>query len=261
MLIVTPLLALLLYDALSFLLSAGSLLLIRTSFNPSTARADRVAGIGRDIGEGLQYMLTHPVLRWLLLMLIPVNLIVPTIYAQFVFFAKQVLTVSDAQLGFLYAAGSIGTVAVSLAAGRLSKRVAFSKVALGSLMLLGLLTVGLAFTRWYWVALPLWAIHLGMSNLFNINAYSLGQSIVPDHLLGRVVSFVRVLAWSTTPLGALAGGVLIERTHNAALVYGWLGIVAFLIPFAFMFTPLGHIERIQPEEKPPSTVAAEESSP
>jgi hypothetical protein len=65
-------------------------------------------------------------------------------------------------------------------------------------------------------------------------------------MLGRVLSIASVLAWSAIPLGALLGGYVIERTHNVALVYAVIGVVTFLIPLAFSFTPLGHADRYIP---------------
>lgn len=251
LLVVIPLPALLWGDALSFLISAGSLALIARSFNAAPAEERQPTSIRQDITEGLRYVLVHPVLRWLTFMLVLINFVWPTIPTQLVFFAKHVLAASDAQLGLLYASGSMGVVVASLVAGRLSKRWSFSFVALGALMVQGLLTVFLAFTPWYWAALPLWALNGSMGILFNINAYSLGQAIVPDHLLGRVLGFVRVLTWSTTPLGAFIGGVAIERTKNVSLVYGCVGMLVFLIALAFAFTPLGHVERTLSSEEIP----------
>ena len=98
----------------------------------------------------------------------------------------------------------------------------------------------------YWVALPLWAVISGLGILFNINTGSLRQAIVPNHLLGRVISVAMVLAWSAIPVGAFVGGLLIEWTHNVALVYASIGALDVLIPFAFWFSPLGRAEQYVP---------------
>src|SRR5581483_41510 len=238
-----PLPALLFLDALSFLVSVISLLLVKTSFNIEGDEKKKSTSIFQDILEGLRYMLGERLTRWVTVMLVLVNLIVPTIFAEFVLFAKQAVAVSDSQLGLLYAAGSVGVVVIGLSAGRLSKLWSFSVIALGSLMLQGILTIVTAFMHWFWIVLPLWAVITSMSSLFNINIASLYQATVPNHLLGRLSSFIRVLAWSTSPLGVLAGGFVIERIHNVTLVYAGLGILAFLVPFAFVFTSVGRVKR------------------
>jgi MFS family permease len=242
-----PIASLLLIDAFSFLVSAFSLVLIRVSFNVSEKKVS--TSLVRDVIEGLRYVLGHPVLRNISAMMALVNFVSTTAGTQIVLFAKQQFHAADAQVSLFYSAGSLGIVVLSLAAGQLRKRWSFSTVALGALMVEGLLTVVLSLTPWYWVALPLWALMSGFGILFNINTSSLRQAIVPNHMLGRVISIASVLAWSAIPLGSLAGGFAIEQTKNVALVYGVIGVLSFLIPLAFSFTALGHAERYLPREE------------
>jgi hypothetical protein len=80
--------------------------------------------------------------------------------------------------------------------------------------------------------------------MFNINTGSLRQSIVPNHMLGRIMTIAMVLAWSAQPIGSIGGGIAIERTGDVQLVYAVVGMVMFLIPLYFrLFSPLGHAER------------------
>jgi MFS family permease len=243
---ILPLSTLLLIDALSFFVSALSLGMIRISFNTEEQREAK--SITRDVVEGLRYVLSHPVLRNISAMMALVNFVGVTIGSQLVLFAKQQLQATDTQVSLLYSAGSIGVVALSLAAGPLRKKWPFSRVALGALMVDGLLSLGLAFTRWYWLALLLWAAVSGSGILFNINTGSLRQAIVPNHLLGRVISIASVLAWSAIPLGSFIGGLAIEKTHNVVLVFAIIGALTFLIPLSFSFTALGRAERYLPKE-------------
>ncbi len=243
----------LLIDAASFLISALSLLLVGANFNTAPEEGRERTSVRQDMADGLRYVLGHPVLRNISAMMALVNLVGSTIYAQLVLFAKHQLGASDPQVALLYAAGSVGVVILSLAAGPLRKRWPFSKVALGALMLEGLLTVAMAATRWYWAALILWAVGSGLGILFNINTGSLRQAIVPNHMLGRVMSIAGVLAWSAIPVGTFLGGLLIQQLglDRVALVYGGIGVLTFLIPLCFSFTALGHAERYLPPTKAP----------
>jgi MFS family permease len=242
-----PLPVLMLIDGFSFLLSAFTLALIRISFNSGEKRAP--TSIRTDVVEGLRYVLSHPVLRNISIMMALVNFVGSTTYAQLILFAKVRLQASDVQASLLYSAGSLGVVILSLAAGQLRRRWSFSTVALGALMLEGALTAVFAFMHWYWVAIGLWTLIGGLGILFNINTGSLRQAIVPNHMLGRVISIASVLAWSAIPLGSLLGGFAIAWTQNVALVYAVIGVLTFLIPLAFSFTALGHAERYIPAEK------------
>jgi hypothetical protein len=88
--------------------------------------------------------------------------------------------------------------------------------------------------------------------MFNINTRSLRQSIVPNHLLGRVMSIAGVLAWSAIPVGTMLGGFAITLTGNVVLVYAAIGVLTFLIPLCFAFSPLGHTEDYIPKETEPA---------
>jgi hypothetical protein len=96
----------------------------------------------------------------------------------------------------------------------------------------------------------LWAAISGLGIFFNINTGSLRQQIVPNHLLGRVMSIAGVLAWSAIPLGALVGGWAVQRTGSVALVYGVIGAVVALLALGFAFGPLGHADRYLPAGQP-----------
>lgn len=242
---VAPLPMLLIVDGASFVVSAMSLAGIRSRFNVMTEEKKGATSIRHDILEGLHYVLRHPVLSWLVLLLLFINFISPTATVQLVLLAKQWLAATDMQVGILYAGGSIGTVIFSLVAGRLRKRLSFRIFVLGATMLQGVLLASLPVTRWYWVVLLLWTVGGGMSVLFNIGTYSLMQVIVPDYLLGRVITFIRVLTWSTGSLGALLGGLAIERT-SVAFVYGVIGLLIFLVVLPFFMTPLRDAEKYLP---------------
>ncbi|MGI8689891.1 MAG: hypothetical protein ACR2M3_15045, partial [Thermomicrobiales bacterium] len=51
----------------------------------------------------------------------------------------------------------------------------------------------------------LWGIGV---TLLNIPMIALRQTVIPDHLLGRVSAAMRMIAWCNIPLGGLAGGLV-----------------------------------------------------
>ncbi|HEX8599371.1 MAG TPA: MFS transporter [Chloroflexia bacterium] len=258
---VMPIYELLVIDALSFVVSTASLLLIRGAFNAPGKH--RGTSMRQDVVEGLRYVFGHPVLRNISIMMALVNFAGVTIYSQRVLYAKEQLGASDPEVAILAAAGSFGVIVLSLVAGRLRKRLPFSKVALGALMASGLATIGLAFTTYYWLGVALWALFSGLGIMFNINTNSLRQAIAPNHMLGRVVTIAGVIAWSANPVGAFVGGLIIERTqNNVGLVFAGIGVVTVIIPVLFAFGPLGHAEKYlahdKPQEQPPPPPQAEQ---
>jgi MFS family permease len=264
MVAIAPIETVFLVDAASFLVSAFSLRLIRGSFNKAESETRPPSTIRKDIVEGLRYVLHHPVLRNISAMMSLINFIGVTVFTQLVLFAKVRLNATDAEVGFLFSASSVGVVVLGLAAGRLRKRLSFGQAALGALMVSSVLTVVFAYNRMYWLALPIAALMNGLGIFFNINTGSLRQAIVPNHLLGRIISIAAVLAWSAIPLGGLLGGYAVKWTGDVAVVYAGIGILTFAVALYFyLFSPLGHAERYLPggdlevtwDEAPPQELA------
>jgi len=243
--------ALLVIDSISYIVSAGALASIKVGFNtdPKTRPRTRILA---DIGEGLRYVVSHPVLRNISLMMMLFNLVNSTFYAQSVLYAKERLQVNNFELGLFFAVGSVGAVIFSLSAGWLRKRYSFSVVVIGCLAASGLSTIVFSAIPWFWAAMPFLLLREGFGSLLNINTFSLRQAIVPNHMLGRVLSVAGMLAFSAMPLGSLAGGYLIQQTHNVALVFEGMGMLLFMIPLAFAFTALGRADRYLPK---PETVS------
>lgn len=231
---------LLLADAGSFLVSAATLRAVGTGFGPGTRQRKHVL---REAAEGLAFVFRHPVLRNLSLMIMLVNLFTSTTWGQIVLLAKERLAASDAEVGVLFAAGSAGVVVLGLAAGRLRRRLSFSRAVLWALIANGAVLVGLALTRSYPVGLALWAASSGLGVFVMINTMSLRQLITPPELLGRVVAVAGVMAFSAIPVGTAVGGWAIEAT-SVQLVFAVIGLVSMAIAALFgLLTAVGRADR------------------
>src|SRR5881392_2454682 len=143
-------------------------MLVRASFNTVGDEPKKATTILHDVREGLRYVLAHPVLRNISLMMALINFVTGTTWAQLVLFAHERLDASNREIGVLFAAGSAGVVVTGLLAGRLRKRFSFTALAMTSLMLMGAMEVVFAGMRWFWIALPIWAAAQGLGILFNI---------------------------------------------------------------------------------------------
>jgi MFS family permease len=245
---IVPVTSLYLVDSASYLVSGLALVLVGVSFNMAATHEREPSTIQADIKEGVRYVLRHPVLRNISLMMMLFNLVHATANAQAVLYAKERLHTTNFELGVLLASAGVGSVLFSLLAGPLRRRFSFSFVVLGCLMAAGISLAAFAAVPWFWLAVPLYALHSGFGSLLNINTFSLRQAIVPNQMLGRVLSVAGMLAFSAAPLGSLVGGLVLQRTQNVALVFGTIGVVLFLIPLAFTRTALGHADRYLPDE-------------
>ncbi|MDQ3328416.1 MAG: MFS transporter, partial [Chloroflexota bacterium] len=239
-----PVVDVLLLDAMTFVVSAILLAWIRTSFN-TEVRGER-RKLRSDIAEGLRYVWRNPVLRHISLMMALVNFVTAVQHVQLVLFAKEQLAATNVQFGLLLAGEGVGVIVLSLAAGPLRRRFPFGVVALGALAGWQALVIAFALLPYFWAALALWAVASGLGALFNINTSSLRQEIVPNQLLGRVMSVASVIAWSAIPLGALLGGWVVEAA-GVTFAYVASGAIAICIPALFAFSSLGRAERYMAE--------------
>ena len=241
-----PVYSLLFFDALSYVAAALVLASVRAALSAPPA-ADRPATtVRRDIAEGLGYLWGQPVIRNIALMIALTNFLEITIDAQQVLFAKEHLGADNFRVGLLYSVAGASIALTSLLADPIRRRLSFGRATAGSLMAYGALAIAMASTSWYWFATGVWALMMGFGILFDITSQTLTQSVVPDHLLGRVQSVTRVLALSGVPLGAFLGGIVVERTNDVALVFACIGSAIFLIALAFSFTALGRADRHLP---------------
>jgi hypothetical protein len=245
----------LLLDSGSFLVSAVSLLLIRQDIG-SVRRGEKpaaepfgrlLASVGEDIREGLRYVWAQPLLRTVSIVMAVANLFGAAIQVELLFFAKVQLSASNSQVAFLFAAGGVGIVLFSMLAGPIRRRFGLSPVALTCLAADAVLIIVLSQLTNYWAAGVIWLVKCGLDVLFNINTASLRQQLVPDRLMGRVMTVASVVAWSAVPIGSLAGGLIVAATGNVAAVYLGVGIIGLVVAALAAFSPLAHARRHLPE--------------
>lgn len=241
-----PLETLFLIDAATFGISAASLVLIPISFNIAP-EGKTVSSVMHDVVHGLRYVFAHPVLRAISLLMTASNFFEVSAFAQLVLLAKRRWAATDPQIGVLYSAAGAGIIVFSLLAGPLRGRFRFSRVVIGAWFTEGVMMLGLAAVAQYWLGLLLWAVMNGVAILFNINTRSLRQAIVPNEMLGRVMSVAGFLAFGIMPIGALLGGFIATQTGNIALVYGLCGSATVILSLIGMTTALGRAERYLPD--------------
>ena len=223
-----------LVDAASYLVSAAFLSRIRTP-EPAPARPHD-ANLLREIGDGLRGIWRSRILRALALATGLVNFGGYLFLSIYVLYLTRVLGLDAAAVGLVFAAGGVGALLGSIAAGLARARWGTGPVLIGSLILFGVfgmtVPVAVLFPRY---ALPLvvaaellqWLALL----VYNINAVSLRQAITPAHLLGRVNGSIRFIMLSFRPAGSLLGGILgMQIGLPATLAVGAFGMLIAFVP-------------------------------
>lgn len=213
---------------LGYALAAISLTLISGSFRPE--RAGPRTSLRADIGEGMRFLVGHRLLRTLAVMVGVMNLGGSATQAIFVLYAVAPgpMGLSEVGFGVLITAFAIGSLAGSLLAERLERRLGRERVLLTSIVAsaIGLSVPG--FTSNPVIVGASFAFSGVFLVTWNVITVSLRQRIVPDALLGRLNSAYRLFAWGTQPVGALLGGI-IGQVLGLPAVFLFAGAVGLLL--------------------------------
>ena len=236
-------------DAVSFLVSAVSLFLIRTP-EPKPTRPDGPRpAFRKEMGEGLGFVVRHPVLRRIVACTGTVNLFAHMALAMEMPFLIRELGLSPGKAGLLLALGTVGGVLGGLLAGRLARRVGSARIIWLAPLVLGLPSylAPLAYPGWRVVLYGIgWFAFTFGAVVYNTAQVTYRQQICPPELLGRMNAAVRWIVWGTIPLGALLGGAF--ATWFGLRPTLWIGLVgASLGGLWVYFSPLRRLRDVTPE--------------
>lgn len=178
--------------------------------------------------QGIRWMRANPVILRLAIMLGIVNACHMAGLTILVLYAQDVLGLTALGTGLLMTAGAVGSVLGGLIAPGICRR-----LGLRTSMIFGLIAFGTDYALFVVTGSPVIA-GLGLAiggfgaMVWNVATVSFRQRIIPDGILGRVNSIYRFFGWGSMPLGALAGGALVQAAQAD------LGReTALRLPFAF----------------------------
>jgi MFS family permease len=192
-----------LINAISYVAVISGLLSIRIIND----RGEQAAGSAlSNLKEGFNYVRHTHAVRALLLLVAFVSVFGLSYIVLMPVFASDVLRGGPRALGLLMGAAGLGAMsgALTLAARRhtegLGRAVALSVAALGVMLILFSLSRNLFLST-------LLIIPVGFTLLFQMSASNtLVQTVVPDHLRGRLMSFYSMSLMGMTPFGSLIAG-------------------------------------------------------
>jgi MFS family permease len=200
-------------DALSFAASAFFLARIRAPERQVNAAAAPARDFRAELGEGLRVVFGNPLLRAVAGCGATWGFFDNVVMAVLTLYVTRQLDLGGGSLGLIYSSLGVGLLCGALVAGPVSRRLGvgpaiiagatFSSVGgvllAGSggrpLLALGVLMAGMAL--------------MGVGGtIYSVNQMTLRQALVPERLLGRANASITFSVLSTTPLGALVGGLL-----------------------------------------------------
>ena len=201
-----------LVDAVTFAVSALSLLAIRTNEAAPVRDQDR-PHLGIRIAEGLRFVIGNRVLRVLGIASALSNLAFAVASSVNVVFMVRVLGLPAAAVGVVIAIGAVGVMLGAAITPRLARVIGSARVIWVSLAVTMPLTLLGAAARPGWLVglLVLGAVAGELGQIvYAISALSVRQRLCPEGMLSRVNATMQVLIMGLFPLGAIVGGVLGE---------------------------------------------------
>ncbi|RIQ36736.1 MFS transporter [Jiangella rhizosphaerae] len=196
-------------NAGTFAVAAGLVFMLAGQFAPKGKVTSGRIAWKSEIGEGVRWLWDHRLLRSLAFLLGATNGLANAAAAIYVLFAQEILDVDATQFGILLTGAAVGAVLGSLVAHRISARIGPGTSLFLSLATLGggLAVIGLVSSPI--VVYAVFVVEGFFVVLWNVITVSLRQSIIPDHLLGRVNSVYRFFGWGAISVGTLLGGAMV----------------------------------------------------
>ncbi len=236
-----------LVDAVSFVVSGISLVLIRSPEPPRPPRTSPTQ-IHTEIIEGLSLVRRHPVLVPLTLRSIIAHVAGSFYGVLYTIYLIQDLHLSPLLLGVVVSAGGVGSLVGSFFASRVIARLGFGPALIWTAVgasIVGVLTPlagGPILLATLMVFLPQ-LIGDGLQTIEGVAELSLIQGVIPNEILGRVNATLEVFSHGIAyPLGALLAAVLAGWIGvRGGIAIGWAGMAASIV--LLVLSPLPRIRQ------------------
>ncbi|BCJ61523.1 MFS transporter [Micromonospora endophytica] len=203
--------------------------------------ADNPATEGDGPLAGVRWLIHQPMLRTLVLVTAAVAAADTAWFAIFVLYAREALGLGAVGFGLLLATGAGGGLIGSFAADRLVARFRHRTVLTWSMAATAGVPVLLVVAPNRAAAVVVVATTSAAFAVLNVAALSVRQRLVPTGLLGRVIAASRLVTYSCTALGALAGGALAAGVGiEAPFVFSGVVAVAACVAWWLASRPTGY---------------------
>ncbi|MER8097110.1 MFS transporter [Streptomyces goshikiensis] len=226
-------------DAVGYVLSA----LFLQRVDKAEESPERVAGgsLSKEIGEGVRFILGHPLLRVIALTTGLANFFTAVLMATQTVHLVRVVGLEAGGLGLVLSASAAGGLLGALCAGRVAARLGQARVILLSLLVTGPFALLWPLSGHGVPGALLFAAGSAVVSfgavVYNVAQVSFRQGMCPPRLLGRMNATLRFLMWGTLPLGALLGGAL-AQSYGTRTTLAWCAAGILAVPLPLLFSPL-----------------------
>ena len=162
------------------------------------------------IKEGVEWLRNNTLLKRLAIYTGIANFFGSMQFPIMILFAQELIGLNAIQYSFLAYGAAIGGLVGSQVANKVNARLEESKTLLISVALFGIGMFAPYVTTNPFIVAGSFGLSSFGSVLWNVQAVSIRQALIPDNLLGRVNSVYRLLALGLNPIGAIFGGAIVK---------------------------------------------------
>lgn len=198
-----------------------------------------------ELAEGVRFLRDAPLLRLLAWLTGFWNLFFQMMTIALILHVQENLGLSSTVYGLILAAGAVGGIAGAVSGEWIVRRLGRGRTAQCMLLASAPAFAGIALAPGGWSLAAALMVFEFSGLVWNTISVSTRQRMTPDHLLGRVNSVYRLLAWGMMPIGLLLSGLIVRaaETHlprEAALTAPlWVATAGILALALVGWRPLG----------------------
>ena len=202
------------FDTLLMLVSVFFITGIKGKFErPEDINKDQ--NTSEMIKEGVEWLKNNTLLKRLAIYTGIANFFGSMQFPITILFAQELIGLNAIQYSFLAYGAAIGGLVGSQVANKINAKLEESKTLLISVALFGIGMFAPYVTTNPFIVAGSFGLSSFGSVLWNVQAVSIRQALIPDNLLGRVNSVYRLLALGLNPIGAIFGGSIVKILDNS----------------------------------------------
>jgi MFS family permease len=160
-------------------------------------------------------------------------------------YAKDILQVGPAGLGWLQAAPSLGAVAMALTLAYLPPMKNAGKTLLAAVVGFGVVTIIFGLSRSFWLSLVMLALSGAFDNISVVVRRTLVQVWTPDSLRGRVSAVSSLFISTSNQLGDFEAGLVASLFGSViSVVSGGVGTIVVVLIIAWLSPELRQLTKL-----------------
>jgi MFS family permease len=210
---------------------------------------DRAAIQWQGIAEGFRYLLHNKIILAAMTLDMTAVLFGGVTWLLPIF-AKDILHTGPEGLGWLRAAGSIGSLAMAIVLAHLRPIQKNGPILFLVVFLFGLLSIIFGLSKDYWLSFSVLLLAGAIDNISVVIRMSLMQLLPPMHLRGRIASINAIFIGSSNELGGFESGLVASVLGPVfSAISGGVCTIVIVMAGLFLFPELKKLGPLSPQDR------------